>query len=66
MFRCSQSHHLQGAHYSCLLKLHFVKIVNYGASVCDGVAAHIGCVLVDVCMWHCSGVGGGYKEGWIG
>jgi len=23
-------HHLQGAHYPCLLKLHFVKIVNYG------------------------------------
>jgi len=23
-----QSHHHQGAHYSCLLKLHFVKIVN--------------------------------------
>jgi hypothetical protein len=30
-----QSHHPQGAHYSCLLKLHFVKIVNYGTSVCD-------------------------------
>jgi len=30
-----QSHHLQGAHYLCLLKLHFVKIVNYGTTVCD-------------------------------
>jgi len=30
-----QSHHLQGAHYPCLLKLHFVKIVNYGSSVYD-------------------------------
>jgi len=30
-----QSHHLQGAHYPCLLKLHVVKIVNYGTSVCD-------------------------------
>ena len=30
-----QSHHLQAAHYPCLLKLHFVKIVNYGTSVCD-------------------------------
>jgi len=30
-----QSHHLQAAHYSCLLKLQFVKIVNYGTSVCD-------------------------------
>ena len=29
-----QSRHLQGAHYSCLLKLNFVKIVNYGTSVC--------------------------------
>ena len=25
-----QSHHIQGAHYPCLLKLHFVKIVKYG------------------------------------
>jgi len=30
-----QSHHLQGTHYSCLLKLHSVKTVNYGSSVCD-------------------------------
>jgi len=30
-----QSHHLQGTHYPCLLKLHFVKIVNYGSSVYD-------------------------------
>jgi len=30
-----QSHHLQGAHYPSLLKLHFVKIVNYGTSVWD-------------------------------
>jgi hypothetical protein len=47
-----QSHHLQGAHYSCFLNLHFVKIVNYGLSVCDeisgDVAAYIGNVLVDV------------------
>ena len=30
-----QSHHLQGAHYPCLLTLHFVKMVNYGSSVYD-------------------------------
>ena len=30
-----QSHHLQGAHYPCLLKLYFVKIANYCTSVCD-------------------------------
>ena len=30
-----QSHHLQGAHYACLLKLQFVKIVNYGTSMYD-------------------------------
>ena len=29
-----QSYHLQGSHYPCLLMLHFVKIVNCGASVC--------------------------------
>jgi hypothetical protein len=29
-----QSHHLQGSHYPCLLKLRFVKIACYGASVC--------------------------------
>jgi hypothetical protein len=41
-----QSHHLQGAHYPCLLKLHIVKIVKYGTSVYDyiggDVAAYIG------------------------
>jgi hypothetical protein len=31
----AQSHHLQVAHYPCLLKLRFVKIVNYGTSVRD-------------------------------
>ena len=44
----AQSHHIQGAHYSCLLKLQFVKIVNYGSSVYDyingDVAAYIACV----------------------
>ena len=30
-----QSHHLHGAHYPCLLKSHFVKIVNYGSSLYD-------------------------------
>jgi len=30
-----QSHHLQGAHCPCLLKLHFVKMVSYVTSVCD-------------------------------
>ena len=25
----------QGAHYPCLLKLHFVKIVSFGSSVYD-------------------------------
>jgi len=47
MFRCSQ-----GAHYPCLLKLHFVKIVSYCASVYDqiygDVTAYIGSVLVHV------------------
>jgi hypothetical protein len=53
-----QSHHLQGAHYPCLLKLHFVKIVNYDSSVygyiSGDVAAYTGSFLVDVCMSHCS------------
>jgi len=47
-----------------LLKLHFVKIVNYGSSVCGyisgDVAAYVGSVLVGVCMLHCS-VGGERK-----
>lgn len=30
-----QSHHLQRAHYPCLLNLHFVKVVSYGSSVYD-------------------------------
>jgi hypothetical protein len=30
-----QSHHLQEARYSCLLKLQFVKVVTYGSSVYD-------------------------------
>jgi len=30
-----QLRHFQGAHYSCLLKLHLVKIVNYGSPVYD-------------------------------
>jgi hypothetical protein len=51
-----QSHHLQGAH-PCLLKLHFVKIVNYDSTGYDlirgDVAAYIGSVLVEVCMSHC-------------
>ena len=55
-----QSHHLQGAHYPCLLKLRFVKIVSYGSSVYDqiggDVTAYIGSVLVDVCVLHCSEV----------
>jgi hypothetical protein len=44
-----QSHHLRVAHYPCLLKLHFVTIVNYGTSVCDDVAAYISSVLL-VCV----------------
>jgi len=28
-----QAHHLQGPHYSCWPKLHFVKIVDYGTLV---------------------------------
>jgi hypothetical protein len=55
-----QSHHPQGAHYLCLLKLHFVKIVNYGALVYDyiggDVAAYISSVLIDVCMLHYLGI----------
>jgi hypothetical protein len=30
-----QSHYLQGTHYPCLLKLHFVKIVNCGTFLYD-------------------------------
>jgi hypothetical protein len=44
-------------------KVTFVKIVNYGTSVCDyyvgHVVAYIGSVLVGVCMLHCLGGGGG-------
>jgi hypothetical protein len=29
MFRCSQSHRLQGARYSCLLKLQVLKYFIY-------------------------------------
>ena len=51
-----QSHHLQGAHYLCLLQFHVVKIINYGSSAYDyisgDVVAYIGRVLVDVCMSH--------------
>jgi len=53
-----QSHHLQGAHYPCLLNLHFVKMVCYGTSVGDyirgDVAVYICSVFVDVCMSNCS------------
>jgi hypothetical protein len=59
MFRCSHTIFRERI-YPCLLKLHFVKIVNYCASVCDSiggdVAAYIGSVLVGVCISHCSGV----------
>ena len=45
-----QSYHLQGAQYLCLLKLHFVKMINYGTSVCGDVGAYIGrSLLVYVC-----------------
>jgi len=30
-----QSRHLQGAHYPCSLKFHFVKLVDHGSSVYD-------------------------------
>jgi hypothetical protein len=56
MFLCSQSHHLQGAHFSVLAKVTVVKIVSYGTPVCDDVAAYIGSVLDGVCMSHCSTV----------
>ena len=36
-----QSHHRQGAHYSCLLKLHFLKVVS---------VVHR-CVIKSVVMW---------------
>jgi hypothetical protein len=53
MFRC-RAHHLQGPHYSCLLKLHFVKVVNYGTSVYEEIGGdvvcsapkHVGAILV--------------------
>jgi len=46
MFRC-RTHHLQEAHYPCLLKSHFVKIVNYALPE-DGVTApkHVGGILM--------------------
>ena len=51
-----QSHHLQGAHYPYLLKLHFEKIINYDTLVYDyisgDVAEYRGGVLFDVCMSH--------------
>jgi len=47
-----QSQRPQGAQYPCWLKLHFVKIVNYGKSVYDYISgvvtAYIGSGLVDV------------------
>jgi len=43
-----------------LLKLQFVKIVNYGSSAYDQIIGDVAAcnfnVLVDVCMSHCSGV----------
>jgi hypothetical protein len=59
MFRCSHTI-FRELIYPCLLKLHFVKILIYVASVYDSiggdVAAYISSVLVGVCMLHCSGV----------
>jgi len=52
MFRCSHTI-FRELIYPCLLKLHFVKIINYGTSVCDEIsgdaATYNGSVLVDVC-----------------
>ena len=51
-----QSHHHQGAHYSCLLKVRIVKIANENTSVCDDAAAYISgpllvCVRCTVRQW---------------
>jgi hypothetical protein len=54
MFWCNQCH--RAAHYWSLLKLYFVKIVDYGTSVCSDVAAYISNVLVGLCMSQGSGV----------
>jgi hypothetical protein len=42
MFRC-RTQHFQEAHYPCLLKLHFVKIINYGIPVYDLVGGDVVC-----------------------
>jgi hypothetical protein len=57
-----------GSSLSVLAKVTLVKIVSYGASVCDwmggDVAACVGCVLVDVCMLHCFGVDNHLRIRW--
>jgi len=51
-----QSHLLQRTRYPCLLKLTFVKIVNYFSTVYEeiggDVATYIASVLVGVCVLH--------------
>ena len=44
-----KSLHLQGAHYLCLLKLHFIKIVIYGTSVCDQINGNVAAYTGRVC-----------------
>ena len=60
MFRCSHTI-FRELIYPCLLKLRFVKIVVYVASLYDSiggdVTAYISSVLVGVCMSYCLGVG---------
>jgi hypothetical protein len=43
------SHHRQGAHYPCLLKLHFVKIVNYTSSFYDLISGDAAAYIGRVC-----------------
>jgi hypothetical protein len=52
----AMSHHLQGAHYPFLLKLHFVKIVNYDTSVCNSVVIWLHILVVSLLMCVCCNI----------
>jgi hypothetical protein len=47
-----RSHRLQGARYPCLLKLHFLKIVNYGSSVVMWLHVLVVSLFMCVCRLH--------------
>jgi len=51
-----QSHHLQAAHYPCLLKLQLLKYsIMVHRCVINSVVMWCGSVLVDLCVLHCLG-----------